>query len=79
MEFSLEAPGGVVAIRAKCANGRVLSITLRNVPSFVALEGVIVDVPELGKGACGCGVQRDVVLCGQDSGHPNYYYYYGGG
>ena len=58
MEFSLEAPGGVVAIRAKCANGQVLSITLQNVPSFVALKGVIVDVPELGK------VPADVVYSG---------------
>lgn len=32
--FFLEAPAGLVAVRARCRNGKAESITLRNVPAF---------------------------------------------
>jgi len=48
-EFTLEAPGGLVNIKAKCENGKALSISIENVPSFVEHIGVEVDVPEIGK------------------------------
>jgi len=33
-EFLLEAPGGVVAVRAECRDGKAVSVTITNVPSF---------------------------------------------
>ena len=44
----MEAPGGLIPIIAICANKKVKSITLTNVPSFVAMRNVEVEVPELG-------------------------------
>lgn len=35
-DFVMEAPGGLVKVRAECANGKAQSITVRNVASFVA-------------------------------------------
>lgn len=58
VSFQLEAPGGIVPILASCRGGKVKSVTLTNVPSFVALSGVMVDVPELGL------VEVDVVYSG---------------
>lgn len=56
--FELESPGGIVPIRASCLNGKVKSITLRNVPSFVVHKNVSVNVPEVGS------VIVDVVFAG---------------
>lgn len=47
-EFMLEAPIGIVHIRAKCDNGKVQHVELQNAPSFVGALDVQVDVPELG-------------------------------
>jgi proline racemase len=44
----LEAPAGVVEIRAACRNGRVESVELTNVPAFVAHLGASLEVEELG-------------------------------
>ena len=33
--LTLEAPGGLVEVTARCANGKVSNVTIRNVPSFV--------------------------------------------
>ena len=44
----LEAPAGVVEIRAACRNGRVESVELTNVPAFAAHLGASLDVEELG-------------------------------
>ncbi len=47
-ELRLEAPAGLIDVRAECSGGKVTSVTLRNVPSFaVHLDETIV-VPELG-------------------------------
>ncbi|MGE5617712.1 MAG: proline racemase family protein [Sphingomonadaceae bacterium] len=47
-EFTLEAPAGLVRIRAECANGKVRSVTFRNVPAFAAYLDAKVEVPNLG-------------------------------
>ena len=47
-EMVLEAPGGVIRVRAHCENGKAKSITVQNLPSFVGEIGVMLDVPQLG-------------------------------
>ena len=44
----LEAPAGVVEIRATCRGGRVESVELTNVPSFATQLGAMLDVEGLG-------------------------------
>ena len=44
----LEAPGGLVHIRADCRNGKAERIFVRNVPSFAAELGVTLEVEGLG-------------------------------
>jgi proline racemase len=44
----LEAPAGPVEVRAACRDGRVESIELTNVPSFVSRLGARIEVPGLG-------------------------------
>eukprot|EP00658_Telonema_sp_P-2_P078657 TRINITY_DN7419_c0_g1_i4.p1 TRINITY_DN7419_c0_g1~~TRINITY_DN7419_c0_g1_i4.p1 ORF type:complete len:272 (+),score=66.89 TRINITY_DN7419_c0_g1_i4:578-1393(+) len=51
-EFVLEAPAGAIPIRAQCSGGKAVSITLRNVASFVGHLEVKVQVPEIGEVAC---------------------------
>lgn len=48
-EFTLEAPAGLIAIRAECRDGRVKQVTFENVPAFCAYRDAVIDVPELGK------------------------------
>lgn len=48
-EFALEAPAGLVRIRANCTRGKVTEVTFRNVPSFVQHLDKQIEVPELGK------------------------------
>ena len=46
--FTMEAPAGLIEIRAECLDGKVASVTFRNVPAFaVALERPV-EVPTLG-------------------------------
>lgn len=47
-EFTLEAPAGLIGIRAECRDGKVLSVTFENVPSFAVHLDATIDVPELG-------------------------------
>ncbi|MGI5837089.1 MAG: proline racemase family protein [Chloroflexota bacterium] len=47
-EFTLEAPAGLVRIRAECANGKVKGVTFRNVPAFAVHLDASVEVPNLG-------------------------------
>ncbi|HEX2987070.1 MAG TPA: proline racemase family protein [Chloroflexota bacterium] len=47
-EFTLEAPAGLVKIRAEVSNGKVRSVTFRNVPAFAAYLDAKVEVPKLG-------------------------------
>tara|TARA_R110002110_G_scaffold36071_19_gene120869 strand:- start:1882 stop:2913 length:1032 start_codon:yes stop_codon:yes gene_type:complete len=46
--FTLEAPGGLVEIRASCRDGKALAITVRNVPSFADRLDAMLEVPGLG-------------------------------
>ena len=47
-EMVLEAPAGLVRVRAECAGGRVERITFENVPSFCTALDAVVEVPGLG-------------------------------
>src|SRR3546814_9226551 len=47
-EMVLEAPGGLVRVRADCADGKAQRITVENVPSFASKIGVPLDVAGLG-------------------------------
>jgi len=47
-EIALETPAGLIRVRAEVRDGKVTSVTFRNVPSFAAHLGVPVEVPELG-------------------------------
>ena len=46
--FTLEAPAGLIGIRATVENGKATSITFRNVPAFAAHLGVPVEIPTVG-------------------------------
>ncbi|MFC7596509.1 proline racemase family protein [Terrabacter sp. GCM10028922] len=48
-EFTLEAPAGLIGIRALCRGGKVLQVTFENVPAFAAHLDAVIDVPELGQ------------------------------
>ncbi len=48
-EMVLEAPGGLVRVRAECANGKAQRITVRNLPSFAGVTGAKLQVPGLGE------------------------------
>ena len=47
-EFTLEAPGGLVQIRASCDAGKVRQVTLQNMPSFVCEQGIDISLPDFG-------------------------------
>lgn len=48
-ELVLEAPAGLIRIKAECSNGKVKSVTFKNVPAFAAHLDSVIDVPHLGK------------------------------
>jgi proline racemase len=48
-EFNLEAPAGLIGIRAECRDGKVKQVTLENVPAFSVYCDAVIDVPELGR------------------------------
>jgi proline racemase len=47
-ELTLEAPAGLIRVRAECADGKVTAVTFRNVPAFATHIGAAVEVPTLG-------------------------------
>jgi trans-L-3-hydroxyproline dehydratase len=47
--FTLEAPGGLIAVTAECANGKAERISIENVPSFVDRLGVPLEVAGSGR------------------------------
>jgi proline racemase len=47
-DLVLEAPAGLVGVRAECANGKVTKVTFRNVPAFAAHLDTPIEVPHLG-------------------------------
>jgi proline racemase len=46
--LTLEAPAGLVRVRADCQNGKVTRVTFTNVPSFAVHLDVPVEVPKVG-------------------------------
>jgi len=46
-ELSLEAPAGLIRVRAECANGKVRRVTFRNVPAFAVHLDRPLEVPNL--------------------------------
>lgn len=48
-EFLLEAPAGLIGIKAECHNGKVTQVTFKNVPAFAVYTDTVIDVPELGQ------------------------------
>jgi proline racemase len=48
-ELVLEAPGGLVTVRAECRDGKAERIHVRNLPSFADRLDVPLDVPGLGR------------------------------
>ena len=47
-ELTLEAPGGLIQVRAACSKGRVEQVTIQNVPSFVDRLDAKLEVEGLG-------------------------------
>ena len=47
--LTLEAPAGLIGVKADVCNGKVTNVTFENVPAFAAHLDAIIDVPELGK------------------------------
>jgi proline racemase len=48
-ELTLEAPAGLIRVRADCRNGKVTQVTFRNVPAFAVHLDAVIDVPTLGR------------------------------
>ena len=48
-EFQLEAPAGLIGIRAECRDGKVTQVIFESVPAFAAHLDAVLDVPTLGK------------------------------
>lgn len=48
-QLTLEAPGGLVRIRAECRAGKAERIHVRNLPSFLCEQGIELDVPGVGR------------------------------
>ena len=46
--FTMEAPAGLIEIRAECCDGKVTAVTFRNVPAFAVHLDHPVEVPQLG-------------------------------
>src|SRR4029079_5356092 len=47
-ELALEAPAGLIRVRADCHEGKVTGVTFRNVPAFATHLDAVVEVPHLG-------------------------------
>jgi proline racemase len=47
-KLTLEAPAGLIRVRADCADGKVIGVTFRNVPAFATHLDATVEVPHLG-------------------------------
>ena len=47
-DLVLEAPAGLIRVRAECSAGKVMRVTFRNVPAFAVHLDAMVEVPQLG-------------------------------
>src|SRR5262245_21804838 len=57
-ELTLEAPAGLIRVRAECSGGKVKRVTFQNVPAFAAYLDKPIEVPHL------CTVTVDVAYGG---------------
>jgi proline racemase len=48
-ELILEAPAGIIKVRAHCENGKVRQVTFRNVPAFAVHLDAVIKVPTIGE------------------------------
>lgn len=48
-ELTLEAPAGLIRVRADCHGGKVTQVTFRNVPAFAVHLDAALEVPTLGR------------------------------
>ena len=48
-DLTLEAPAGLIRVRADCRDGKVTQVTFRNVPAFAVHLGATIEVPTLGR------------------------------
>jgi proline racemase len=48
-ELTLEAPAGLIRVRAECSGGKVRSVTFQNVPAFAVHLDRTIEVPHLGR------------------------------
>lgn len=48
-ELILEAPAGLIKVRALCENGKVRQVTFRNVPAFAVHLDAVIQVPTIGE------------------------------
>jgi proline racemase len=48
-ELTLEAPAGLIRVRAECRDGKVTQVAFRNVPAFAVHLDAAIDVPTLGR------------------------------
>ncbi len=48
-ELTLEAPAGLIRVRAECRDGKVTRVSFRNVPAFAVHLDAALDVPDLGR------------------------------
>jgi len=51
-ELTLEAPAGLIRVRAEVSDGKVTSVTFKNVPAFAVHLDVPVETPHLGTVVC---------------------------
>src|SRR5439155_1732920 len=47
-ELTLEAPAGLIRVRAECSSGKVRGVTFQNVPAFAVHLDRVIEVPKLG-------------------------------
>lgn len=48
-ELTLEAPAGLIRVRAECRDGKVTKVAFRNVPAFAVHLDASIEVPTLGR------------------------------
>ena len=60
-ELTLEAPAGLIRVRADCRDGKVTGVTFRNVPAFATHLDAVVEVPHLGTRHRRRRLRRDVL------------------
>jgi proline racemase len=48
-DLTLEAPAGLIRVRAECRGGKVTQVTFRNVPAFAVHLDAALEVPTLGR------------------------------